>query len=151
MDTLIIFCAKYLVAASALVATYAFFTATRRTRKEMLVLGIIALPLTYVVAKLAGHFYFDPRPFVTGARQLIPHSPDNGFPSDHTLLAAGLAAVVWPFRHRAGVVLGILAIVVGFARVAAGVHHSVDIIGSIVIAFAVAAFVYACMRRAWKR
>ncbi|MDB5258868.1 MAG: hypothetical protein JWO73_76, partial [Candidatus Taylorbacteria bacterium] len=35
----------------------------------------------------------------------------------------------------------------GFARIAAGVHHGVDIAGSIIIAIAVTAIVYMVLRR----
>lgn len=101
----------------------------------MIILGIVALPLAYILAKCASYLYFDPRPFVVGNFvPLVPHAPDNGFPSDHTLFAAALAALATRFSWKYGLALWVLAVLVGVSRVAAGVHHTVDVIGAIVIA-----------------
>ena len=98
---------------------------------------MILLPLSYIIAKVVGHLYFDPRPFVVGHfTPLLSHAADNGFPSDHTLFGAAIAAVIFRFSRKTGTFLLFLAIFVGVARVFAGVHHTVDIAGSIVIVLA---------------
>ncbi len=148
MEAIIIFGAKYFVFVGVLVAAWVFVRAPRNTQKNMVVLGIISLPLMYVVAKFVGHFYFDPRPFVSsGITPLIPHAPDNGFPSDHTLLAAALACIMFPFRQKAGLLLAALTVLVGISRVLAGVHHTVDVAGSIGIAVIVTAVVFFVTKR----
>jgi undecaprenyl-diphosphatase len=65
---------------------------------------------------------------------LIPHVADNGFPSDHTLYAMVVAATLFVFKRKTGILVGVLAVLIGLARVSAGVHHPVDIIASVVIA-----------------
>lgn len=45
-----------------------------------------------------------------------------------------IASVVFVYSRKLGVVLGILALTVGLARVAAYVHHPIDILGGILIA-----------------
>jgi undecaprenyl-diphosphatase len=83
---------------------------------------------------LVSRFYFDPRPFVQGNfTPLLPHAADNGFPSDHTLLAAAIAFATFHFNKKLGLFLLLLAILVGVARILAGVHHVADIAGSIII------------------
>ena len=105
--------------------------------------AVIALPLTYIVAKIISNFYYDPRPFVVGQfTPLLPHAADNGFPSDHTLLSSAVAAVIFFFHRKLGAFLFVVAFMVGMARVFAGIHHSVDIFGSMVIALVVTYFVY---------
>ena len=137
MDTLIIFIAKYLLFVSAAIAVLYFLKQTRQKQKEILIFAVILLPLSYIIAKVVGHLYFDPRPFVVGHfTPLLPHAADNGFPSDHTLLAAAISFAVFRFNKKVGFGLLILAILVGLARVLAGVHHTVDIAGSIIIALA---------------
>ena len=65
---------------------------------------------------------------------LFPHVPDNGFPSDHVLLAAGIAAILMPFSKKWSIILWIIAFIIGAARVYAGVHHWIDILASMLIA-----------------
>ncbi len=94
--------------------------------------------------------YVDPRPFVVGHFiPLIPHVPDNGFPSDHTLLAAALAAIGMYWNKWLGLALWVIAIAIAIARVYVGLHHPIDVLGSIVFAliadFDLASSHYICM------
>jgi len=141
MNIIIIFVAKYFVFISAAIAIVHVARQPRKKQKEMLVFAVILLPLSYVFAKLVSRFYFDPRPFVEGNfTPLLPHAADNGFPSDHTLLAAAIAFAIFHFNKKLGLFLFFLALLVGVARVLAGVHHAADIAGSIIIV----GFVYFC-------
>jgi undecaprenyl-diphosphatase len=135
MNIFIIFIAKYLVFVSAAIAVFYFAKQSHAKKKEMLIFAVILLPLSYIAAKLISRFYFDPRPFVEGNfTPLLPHAPNNGFPSDHALLGAAIAFAIFHFNKKLGFLLLYLTILVGAARVLAGVHHVVDIAGSIVIA-----------------
>jgi undecaprenyl-diphosphatase len=73
---------------------------------------------------------------------LIPHAPDNGFPSDHTLFGTALAVIIFPFHKRLGTVLFILALLVGIARVYLGINHAIDILGSAVISVLIGLSLY---------
>jgi len=141
MNFLIIFGAKYLYLVIVIAALWYVSTQPKEQRFRIILAACFALPLTYVVAKLMSSFYYDPRPFVVGNfTPLLPHAPDNGFPSDHTLLSAAVAAVVFFFHRKLGIALFAVAFLVGMARVVAGIHHFIDILGSIIIAFLVTAF-----------
>lgn len=148
MDLLIIFGAKYLIVISVLLALCILWMLPSLQRFSYVIHIIAAGILGFVAAKILGHFYFDPRPFVgSGIAPLIPHAADNGFPSDHTLLAATLAAVATLFKRDIGVALWIVALLVGAARVAAGVHHPTDIVGSIIIAIIATTIVRYLLRK----
>jgi len=137
MDSIIVFAAKYPVYISAVIALAYFFKQPRAKQKEIFIFAAILLPFSYIIAKIASLFFFDPRPFVVGNfSPLIPHAPDNGFPSDHTLLGAAIALAIFHFNKKLGGLLLLLALLTGLARVAAGVHHIVDIAGSIAIVMA---------------
>jgi undecaprenyl-diphosphatase len=140
LSTLVIFDAKYLfILAPLLTLAYLFFQ-SRNRQKEIIVFLLITLPLILVAGRISSLAYSNPRPFVAEHfTPLIAHSADNGFPSDHTLFTAALAACMLIFERRLGIALGIICIIVGAARVLAGVHHSVDIVGSIIIASLVTA------------
>jgi len=134
MDILIVFIAKYLIFVSAAIAVVFFLKQPREKKKEILTFAAMLLPVSYIVAKIAGYFYFSPRPFAVGNfTPLISHAADSGFPSDHTLLGAAIAMAIFHFNKKLGLFLFFLAIFVGLARVLAGVHHSMDIVVSAII------------------
>lgn len=135
METLVALGAKYLIWVA--VAAFVLVFALTAQKRRFLWLAVTALPLTYVLGKVAGALWYDPRPFVAGDfTPLVAHAADNGFPSDHMLLASAMASVVFVFNRRAGVALWVLALIIGAARVLAGVHHVVDIAASALIAIA---------------
>jgi|SRR5579859_268024 len=105
--------------------------------------------LAWGIAQVATRLIQSPRPFLESGRPpLIPSAQDNGFPSDHTLLLAAVAAVVTLVDRRAGLLFWALALGVGLARVYAGVHHLLDVGGSLGIA-GLALGLYLLGRRAW--
>lgn len=143
INFLFIFSAKYLYAVIIAVAIFYFLRQSSATRKQMIILGILVLPITYVAAKILGHFYYDPRPFVQhNFTPLIPHEPNNGFPSNHTLLSAAISAVVYPFSRKTSIILWIMTALVGISRVYVGVHHFIDICGSVIISITVTWLIY---------
>ena len=140
---LAIFGAKYLFLASIAIAGIYFLKVDKHIQKKIILCATITLPLILLVGMIANHIYQNPRPFVVDHFiPLIPHDPDNGFPSDHTLLVAAIAAIGTIFHRRLGALLWSIAILVAVSRVYVGVHHPIDVIGSIVIAILVTCLVY---------
>jgi membrane-associated phospholipid phosphatase len=135
MDGLITFVAKYFILIPLVVAIYIFFKQKNDKRQEMLIILFCTGVLSIILAKIGAHLYNDIRPYLSdGTPSLFPHSGDpNGFPSDHTLLSSFLAFVVLYYSKKWGIFLLVIAALIGWARVAAHVHHAVDIIGSFVI------------------
>lgn len=135
----ILFGAQYLYLVIVVLSGIFMYSRPKELRLKLFLSLVIAFPLTYLVAKTGSVFFESPRPFVlSGIPPLLPHAADNGFPSDHTLLSAACAALVLWSGKRLGIVLMGMAFLVGYARVLAGVHHLVDIVGSMVIATGVA-------------
>jgi PAP2 superfamily len=79
----------------------------RRDKFGLAVQAIVALVIAVVLIQLAAVTHADPRPFVVdpSIRPLFPHLADNGFPSDHTTLAATVAFLVMIYRWWLGAVL----------------------------------------------
>ena len=149
MNTFFIFSAQYLLILPVLILGAYFFTRPRDEQKRMALFAIPAGILAYALGLLGGHLYFDPRPFVVGHFiPLLPHAPDNGFPSDHTLLAASLASVGMFWNRKLGLVLWIIAIIVAAARIYVGLHHLVDVLGSMVFALIATSLWYTLSRNA---
>ena len=133
MDSLIIFGAKYLFALVLLGAVVPIFLMTSEDRKGYVLSGFIAGVLAFVLAKASGALYFDPRPFTHGVHSLIPHEPDNGFPSDHTTLSFLAAMLVFRFSKPLTVGLCAVAMIVALCRVLSGVHSPIDVLAGAVI------------------
>ena len=147
MNSLIVFVAKYFLYLSVLLVALYWLRSTTSTKIEMgfrlVVGGLIALAL----AKVGAQLYYSTRPFVSDhVTPLFAHAPDNGFPSDHALLASFLGFTVLVYSRRAGVILLINAVLIGAARVGAHVHHPLDILGSFVFS-ALAVLVTAMIAR----
>lgn len=151
MDTLMIFLAKYLYLIVGIIAVLYVLMQSRSQQKKILIFSIIALPLTYLVAKIAGHFYFDPRPFVTHhLKPLIAHAPTNGFPSDHALLSFAIASVIFIFNKKIGIILGVLGLFVGISRIYVMVHSPIDIAGSFMISVCVVGIIWYLSRKIFR-
>src|SRR6185437_423090 len=134
-DLLIVVAAKYLIAVPVLVLLAYFVFSRGKIVRQLAWLSLVALPVAYVLGRIAGLLYNDPRPFVVGHfMPLVAHAADNGFPSDHTLFAATIAMIVLYVDKRVGALLWLVTLIIGLARVWAGVHHATDIIASMVIA-----------------
>src|SRR4051812_3411940 len=117
-DMLFIFGAKYLVALSVIIPAVFLFFSSRTVVKNVLVLAVVSVAFAFIAGKIVGLFYYDPLPFVVGHfTPLIEHAADNGFPSDHMLLASVLAMVALRFNTMLGIGLGIIAVCVGISRI----------------------------------
>ena len=135
IDSLAIFGATYLFVLPLIVAGIYVYNLEQKMRRKLCILGFVSFPLIFLVALIARHLYDDPRPFVAQHfTPLIPHDPDNGFPSDHTLIVAAIAAVITTHNRRIGATLWGVVLLVGLSRVYVGVHHFIDITASMVIA-----------------
>lgn len=135
MNNIIIFSAKYVVFIIPLVAFIYWLTLGKKQKIQLALYGIITLGITFILTRVGSAVYFDPRPFADGSvTALLPHAADNGFPSDHTALAASVAVAVFLANKKIGISLAVLAIIVGVARVAAHVHSPIDILGSMLFA-----------------
>ena len=135
--------AKYLFIVPLLILGIYFLLLPRSAQKGALILVVPSLILIYLIAQFAGHLYYDPRPFVVGHfMPLIPHAPDNGFPSDHALLVSAAAMIGSYLNRKLGVVLWVLALIVAVARVYIGLHHPIDVIASIAISVMATSLVY---------
>jgi membrane-associated phospholipid phosphatase len=104
-----------------------FFVSLSKERKVLCAYRtLIALPIS----------------FLENIQPLIAHIPDNGFPSEHTLLVATISVLVYTEHKVFGLILGVLTLGVGLARVQANVHHGIDVVGSIGIAVASVCITY---------
>ena len=148
MDSIIVFIANYVFILSILLAGIYWLFVPKDNKIAILKLTIFSFPIAYILSKISAKFIYDPRPFVIKhIKPLITHVPDNGFPSDHTMLTAAIASVVFIYNKRLGVLLYVVSLAIGVSRVLAQIHHPLDIIGSIIIAFISVTLGYVLLKR----
>ena len=149
MNTFFIFSAEYLFVLPIFVLGAYFVARTWPAQKRMALFAVPAGVLTYLLGLIGNYLYYDPRPFVAlHFTPLVPHAPDNGFPSDHTLLVSAVAMIGTLWNRRLGMVLWILAILVAIGRVYVGLHHVLDVIASMVFAVIATLAWYATLKYA---
>lgn len=96
---------------------------------EAALAGLLGLAVNQAIAAV----YFHPRPYMLGlVRPLLTHAYETSFPSDHAtlMLAVGLHLGLATPRRWAGAFLTLLGVATAWARVYAGVHFPLDILGS---------------------
>ena len=106
--------------------------------------AILGLLLNYLITL----FYFHPRPFMDKIGIiLIHHVPETSFPSDHTTFMTSIACMLLYFKktRNIGILLLLLAVIGGTARVFAGIHYPFDIMGSFLVA-GIASFIVFYMK-----
>jgi membrane-associated phospholipid phosphatase len=136
MDALITFVAQYLLFLILAAAAVIWLYLPWPDKVGLAAQAIVSLVIVAVLIKLAAAIHTDPRPFVVdpSIKPLFAHGADNGFPSDHTAVAATVALLVMMYRRWLGAALLAASILLGAARVAANVHHSQDIAAAVLIA-----------------
>jgi len=152
INLIFIFGAEYLYLIIMGISFIWFLAQAKPKQKEIFIIACFCLPIVLIAFKIASSLYYNPRPFVLGHFQpLIDHNPNNGFPSHHMLLVSFIPAIVFLFDRRFSFLLWVLALFVGFSRVYVGVHHTVDIFGSLVISAISVASGYFLLRYLKKR
>jgi undecaprenyl-diphosphatase len=138
VNTLIVAVAQYLLFGLALVAGLVWLTLDRGGKVRLALEGVLGLALLGLGIWLAGTLHVDPRPFVQdpSTHPLFAHPADNGFPSDHAAAAGLLTSLVFRYRRALGVLVGVGAVLVAAARVAAHVHHVQDVVAGLLLGLA---------------
>lgn len=97
--------------------------------------------LAWLIAQILKVSIQAPRPFLalSDVRALFPEI-GYAFPSQHTVFFTAIAMMMVFFHKKIGYGLLFSAILIGLARIIAGVHFPVDILGGFVLGVTVAYF-----------
>ncbi len=106
-----------------------------RRRFYFSALALISVILSRGIITPLIQFYYDkPRPFtILDIQSLINHAATPSFPSGHITFIVPIALTVWFINRRVGIWFIISAILIGLARISAGIHWPSDILGGIVV------------------
>lgn len=140
LDFIMAFFARYALEIYAVLFVVTWFALPKPDirRRHALVMSGLAGILALLINVIIAHYWYRARPFAVLPHgtftQLIPHSADSSFPSDHASGSFAFAAASWGRAPRwtQWTFTGV-AIVVMFARVYVGVHWPTDVLASFVI------------------
>lgn len=142
LDEIMIFFAKYALEFYALLFILAWFVLPKRDlgHRHALVIAGLSGVLALIINVIISHVWFRPRPFTVLPKgtftQLIPHSNDASFPSDHTSGSFGFASGSWGKNTKwISATFTVIAMIVMISRIYVGVHYPTDVIASIVVGF----------------
>ncbi|MEN9614494.1 MAG: hypothetical protein RLZZ347_801 [Candidatus Parcubacteria bacterium] len=137
----VIFCAEYLgyVVLVGIIA-YGIWGKDQKNDIRQVLSIFAAAGFAYIIASIIKHLYPSPRPFeaLQSVHALYLHDGMDSFPSGHASFFGALAFGAFHYSRKIGWLLLITAIVIGVARVSAGIHFPLDILGG----FAVAGIAY---------
>jgi len=125
LDTLGVFCAKYLIYILGVAALLLF-----RKNLRIIFQLFLAVALSSAGVELIRFFWFRPRPFVENSvNLLIDMANKPSFPSGHAAFSFALSYIVYHYNKKAGIFFFIASVLVSIARVFVGVHWPLDILG----------------------
>lgn len=95
----------------------------------------------WVFAYILKFLFKTERPFIAleGVRSLFSES-GFAFPSGHSTFFMALAFSIFFYHKKAGYIFIVFALLIGMARIMAGVHFPIDILGGYLLGFLIAFF-----------
>ena len=108
----------------------------RKQKWEVFWVGFISAAIArFGIAELVRLMYDRERPFqvIKNVHQVIVHESGSSFPSGHATFFFALAAAVSVYHPKTGIFFFVGAILMGIARVSAGIHWPSDILAGAMI------------------
>lgn len=130
-----VFLGNDLIVVAFLAFLVLLWTLRRELTRAWLARVVLSAAVALLLVQVLGHTVSDPRPYLADHYAPLAHvSADNGFPSDHTLVMALIAGWVSWISRRWWPVFAVAVVGVALGRLAIGAHHTLDVLGSVVIA-----------------
>ena len=123
----------------------------QRVKEIIIMLGstFLAWALVLIVKKM----FNNPRPFILypDIQTLFIYGGEDSFPSGHAAFYGALAVSIFAYHKRVGFVFAVGALLVGLARIIAGVHFPLDILMGFIFGASVSVLVYYTIRTLAKK
>jgi len=138
IDGIFVFFSEYLIyILSGVFLLYVVRIKDWKERARIFFLGILGLIISRgIITPLIRFFFNRQRPFVSaGIKSLIGQVGGNSFPSGHMTFIVPLMFVLLLINRKAGVWGLVGSVIIGIARVGAGVHWMTDIAGGFLVGY----------------
>ncbi|MFA5997737.1 MAG: phosphatase PAP2 family protein [Candidatus Paceibacterota bacterium] len=110
--------------------------------RDLFVVGATAVSAWFIATFFKDVFH-TLRPF-DALTTVIPLVSEHGyaFPSGHATFYMSLATSLWYYHKNLSIFFGFSAILIGLARIAAGIHWPVDILGGLILGYVIGSTLY---------
>jgi undecaprenyl-diphosphatase len=135
-DGLVIFFADYLQYFLGIVflAALSYSAWSRKEKIKIFLITALSMIISrFGIVELIRYLYHRPRPFVAYSVNQLVSNGSYSFPSGHAALFFAMAMAIYFYNKKWGYWFFIAAILMGAARVIAGVHYPTDILGGAAI------------------
>lgn len=120
----------------------------RKKDRSLAVLLTIAVVVSSIVVGVIKDAVGRERPYqVLDVRQLVDEHDNRSFPSNHAQLSFLLAAIVFRFYRKFGIILFFIALLISFGRIYLGVHYPSDVMGGALIGILLAILILKIRKR----
>lgn len=145
LDAVIIFFAQYfpiIILSALFMYLFKHRDNPAKGARDLFVVGAVAVSAWFIAHFLKDIFH-TLRPFDALSR-VTPLFAENGyaFPSGHATAFMALGTILWFYHKRLAVFFMISAGIIGIARVMAGVHFPIDILGGLFLGVALGIGLY---------
>lgn len=149
LDILIIFFADYFIFILALGALFlALYHKSEKQVIRNLSFIFISGILAWLLVQIIKYSYFSPRPFLAldGVTQLIEHGANDSFPSGHTAFSFAIATAVYFWKRKYLLFFLLGAVLVGLARISAGIHWPYDVLVGVFLGVVVTSLIHLLLK-----
>jgi undecaprenyl-diphosphatase len=143
LDGVMIFFAQYSGYFLILGALALLFVLRKDWKRQFYCLAVtgLSLLLSYgVITQALRFFFYRERPFLALSLEPLFEKASSSFPSGHAAFFFALSVAILFFHKKLGLWFLATSVLMGFARVYAGVHYPLDIAGGAAIGMASALF-----------
>jgi len=140
-DATVIFLADFLIIFIPVLILIFYILAPKIKKiiyQQTVIVAALSAAFAFSVSQIIGKIYFRPRPFVSHQEairliKVLEAISDKSFPSDHTTVSFAIAFAAFFYNRFLGWILLIMSLLIGIARIIAGVHYPLDVLGGIVL------------------
>lgn len=110
-----------------------FFRVDRYTWRKIAVISLTGI-IAWTIAAIAKDIFLVPRPYMTLAIEpLFRLGTLDSFPSGHATFFAAVSVAVYHYHRNLGALFVLATVLIGLARIIAGVHYPFDILAGFIL------------------
>lgn len=126
---------------------YLFTHKDKKKGVRDVVVVITAALVAWGVAHIIKYLYPHPRPSALSSTHALLPENDSSFPSGHATFFSALATALYFYHKRLGLLYALGALLIGVARVFAGIHWPIDILAGYALGGIIGFVVYHAYQR----
>ena len=126
---------------------YLFMHKDKKKGVRDVVVVLTAALIAWGLAHLIKYLYPHARPSILADTYVLLPEKDSSFPSGHATFFSALATALYFYHKRLGLLYALGALLIGFARIMAGIHWPIDILAGYILGGMIGIIAYHAYQR----